>query len=102
MAHHQIPAKISLNPESNVDDNIPTVGASLKMFTTARPLEFGLQLLAAWASHLQADADLSFVPGEANFWADGLSRGYVNVISQFDPRRRLKLPLKTLLKVRLR
>ncbi len=55
-------------------DNLGDVAAINKCFSTAKPLCFALQALAAHAVHHNIALDVQHIPGKQNDLADALSR----------------------------
>jgi hypothetical protein len=58
----------------HVCDNQGVVGASVKLFSTKKPICYALQLLSAVAARRGAEVRIMHIEGESNSWADKLSR----------------------------
>ena len=75
-------------------DSVPTEGATNKLFTTKvfRSNIF-VQVLAAWCMTARIRPVVSYLGGERNHLADGLSRAKPDVLLQFDDSRRIEYSL---------
>jgi len=78
------PFPVTLSQES---DNTAAEASANKLFTTASPLRF----------FVQVNVEVNHIPGANNVYADGLSRGYPSVITQFDPTKEVELSLSSIL-----
>ena len=79
-------------------DNNGVVGGNLKMFSTKKPFCFALQLLSYVCTRRGASARILHLDGEANEWADKLSRSreYPDFTRQLDSLKEVKVDLKYL------
>lgn len=79
----------------SLDDNQPSESAINRLFTTARPLCYFIQALAALASELRIKLVLSHIQGKEDTVADGLSRSFEEATSKFDSVKRIRCPPAT-------
>ena len=76
------------------------MGAGNKLFTTKAPLKYFIQSLAGVMASLDLEVVIAHRPGVLNVWADGLSRGFPEVVQLFNPSRRVRLPPAVLVRTR--
>jgi hypothetical protein len=68
-----------------LSDNSPTIAASGRLYSSATPMRYFVQLLAWWASKLRVNLQVVHIPGKDNIWADHISRADPRTCDHLSP-----------------